>query len=284
LILAPARPGRKHAGFVTAACANLKTNSYPFLLWTVRHDRDSFINGKNTPLKNRYPGGTAMNAMIFSPHPDDDIIGCGGTIAAHVRQGDQVTVVYLTSGEAGSLSAPQSDLGAQREEEARQAAQCLGVHDLIFLRCRDGYLGFSAELLKSLVRLIREKKPEIVYLPHRRELPRDHRITHELCEESVRRAGGPWFQDCGATPWNVNHVLAYEIWTPLTSPNFHRDITPWFDLKMEALRRHTSQLAAIPYDEAVACLNRYRGILSGKGDYCESFQIVVWNSSPKTNI
>jgi LmbE family N-acetylglucosaminyl deacetylase len=175
---------------------------------------------------------------------------------------------------------PQDDLRATREEEARQAAQCLGVHDLAFLRCPDGYLDFSAELLRSLVVLIREKTPDVVYLPHQQECPRDHRITHELCGESIRRAGGPWFQNCG-TPWNVSSVLAYEIWTPLVSPTFHRDITPWFDLKMEALRHHASQLAAIPYDEAATCLNRYRGILSGKGHYCESFQIILFNHCPE---
>ena len=216
--------------------------------------------------------------MIFSPHPDDDIIGCGGTIAAHTHHGDQVTIVYLTSGEAGSIEIPQNILLVHREEEARQAAQCLGVDDLVFLRYPDGYLDFSMEILQSLVKLIREKKPDTVYLPHHKEAPRDHRITHELCRESINRAGGPWFQDCGATPWSVKRVLAYEVWTPLTSPTFHMDVTPWMDLKIKALRRHASQLAAISYDEAVSSLNRYRGILSGKGDYCEAFQILLWRS------
>jgi LmbE family N-acetylglucosaminyl deacetylase len=222
--------------------------------------------------------------MIFSPHPDDDIIGCGGTIAAHVREGDQVTIAYMTSGEAGSLEIAENDLQIRREEEARQATQCLGVHNLVFLRYPDGYLDFSMELIKSLVRLIREKKPHVVYLPHHQEHPRDHQITHKLCCESIRRAGGQWFQDCGVTPWNVGRVLAYEVWTPLMSPTFYKDITPWIDLKMEALRRHTSQLATMPYDEAATCLNRYRGIISGKGRYCESFQILTWNSGVETKI
>ena len=225
-----------------------------------------------------------MNIMIFSPHPDDDIIGCGGTIAAHVRQGDQVTIVYLTSGEAGSLDIGQNNLRMCREQEAQQAAQCLGVHNLVFLRYPDGYLDFSRELLKSLVSLVREKTPDTAYLPHQHESPRDHRITHELCMEGIRRAGGPWFQDCGTTPWNVNHIFAYEVWTPLMSPNFYNDITSSLDSKIKALRCHTSQIAVIPYDEAATCLNRYRGILSGKGHYCESFQIIMGNSCLETKI
>ena len=220
-----------------------------------------------------------MNIIIFSPHPDDDVIGCGGTIAAHVRQGYHVTIVYLTSGEAGSLDVTQNNLQTRREEEARQAAQCLGVRNLVFLRYPDGYLDFSRELLQALVTLIREKTPDVVYLPHQHEHPRDHRIAHELCLESVRRAGGPWFQDCGATPWNVNHVFAYEVWTPIMMPTFCRDITSLFDSKIKALRCHTSQLAMIPYDEAAACLNRYRGIISGKGHYCEAFQIITFTHS-----
>jgi len=222
--------------------------------------------------------------MIFSPHPDDDIIGCGGAIAAHVRQGDHVTIVYLTSGEAGSLEVMQDNLQTRREQEAQQAAQCLGVSNLVFLRHPDGYLDFSRELLKSLVSLIREKIPDVVYLPHKHEHPRDHRITHELCMESIRRASGPWFPDCGTTQWNVNHVFAYEVWTPLRSPTFHMDITSFLDCKLKALRCHTSQLAIIPYDEAATCLNRYRGILSGKGHYCESFQILMGNFWAETKV
>ena len=216
-----------------------------------------------------------MRVVVFAPHPDDEVIGCGGTIAAHVNAADTVSIVYLTSGEAGSLNVLPDEVRVIREAEARQGAERLGVKDLVFLRFPDGYLDFSPDLLHTLVKLIREKKPDAVYLPHAQEGPRDHRVTYELVLEAVRRAGGPWFQDCGAEPWPVKYVLAYEVWTPIVSPTYYKDITPWIDLKTAALRCHASQVSGIAYDEAVRCLNRYRGILSGVGEYCEAFQVIT---------
>ena len=218
-----------------------------------------------------------MNVVVFAPHPDDDIIGCGGTICGHVQAGYAVTIVYLTSGEAGSLNVLPDELRIIREDEARKGMACLGVDDLIFLHFPDGYLDFSPERIRALVKLIREKKPDVIYLPHAQESPRDHRVTYELVLEAVRRASGPWFQDCGPEPWSVSQVLAYEVWTPIVSPTFYADITPWIDRKTEALCCHASQTAGVSYDEAVKCLNRYRGILSGMGKYCEAFQVIMGN-------
>jgi len=72
--------------------------------------------------------------LVFAPHPDDDVIGCGGTIANNTAQGNQVTIVYLTSGENGSLAYSPAELSVVREEEATRAASLLGVSDVIFLR------------------------------------------------------------------------------------------------------------------------------------------------------
>ncbi len=222
-----------------------------------------------------------MKVMVFAPHPDDEVIGCGGTIAAHVRAGDKVVIAYLTSGEAGSLAILPNELRTIREGEARQGAEIIGVKDLIFLRFPDGYLDFSPERIRTLVKIIRDKKPDVIYLPHSQETPRDHRVSHDLVLEAVRRASGNWFQDCGTEPCAVKQVLAYEVWTPIVSPTYYNDITAWIDLKTAALRCHTSQVSAVAYDEAVRGLNRYRGILSGMGDYCEAFHVITGSPSAK---
>jgi LmbE family N-acetylglucosaminyl deacetylase len=218
-----------------------------------------------------------MKIMVFAPHPDDEVIGCGGSIAAHVRAGDEVAIAYLTSGEAGGLNITPDELRDIREGEALQGAEILGVKDLIFLRSPDGYLDFSPERIRKLVSLVREMKPDVVYVPHAQEGPRDHRVTYELGLEAVHRAAGPWFRECGGEPWPVKHVVAYEVWTPIVAPTYYSDITPWIDIKTAALRCHASQVMAVAYDEAVKGLNRYRGILSGRGDYCEAFQVIMGN-------
>lgn len=212
--------------------------------------------------------------MVFAPHPDDDILGCGGSIAKHARQGHEIITVYMTSGESGSLTYSHDELAALRENEARQASLLLKVNETIFLRNPDGYLEYNRDNLVKIVSLLRANKPDIVYLPHRLDGNEDHRVTGKLVLDACRRSSGPWFQECHGRPWGIKTILAYEIWTPLHDVSYIEDITPYMEQKLDALRLHASQLKDIQYDEAIRGLNLYRGIMSGKGRYCECFQVI----------
>ncbi|MDD4802398.1 MAG: PIG-L family deacetylase [Syntrophomonas sp.] len=212
--------------------------------------------------------------LVFAPHPDDDIIGCGGSIAKHIQQGNTVAIVYMTSGEAGSLQYSPEQLAQIREEEARRAAGSLGVTAITFLGNLDGYLEYNKENLDRIVTIIRSQKPTLVYMPHSHDSVPDHLATHRLTVEGCRRAAGPWFQECGGRPWAVKNILGYEIWTPLQTIAHCEDISDFIQLKLDALQMHKSQLEHIRYDEAIQGLNRYRGIMTGKGNYCECFQLI----------
>jgi LmbE family N-acetylglucosaminyl deacetylase len=212
--------------------------------------------------------------LVFAPHPDDDIIGCGGTIARSMAQGDQAAIVYLTSGEAGSLTFSPAELSALREEEATRAAALLGVSDITFLHQPDGYIAWNQELVEALVSIIRSRQPSVVFLPHGNEEVRDHQQSCQLIMEACKRAAGPWFPACGKQSWSADQILAYEVWTPLERYHLTVDISEFIELKLDALRQHKSQLADIAYDEAVQGLNRYRGITSGTGQYAECFQLI----------
>jgi LmbE family N-acetylglucosaminyl deacetylase len=212
--------------------------------------------------------------LVLAPHPDDDIIGCGGSIAKHIQHGNHVAIVYMTSGEAGSLQYPPEELGLIRETEARNAAASLGVTDLTFLRNPDGYLQYNKEVIDQLVTLIRVKKPVTIYMPHSNDAVPDHQITYQLGLEGCRRAAGPWFQECGQKPWPVQNILGYEVWTPLQAVGHSEDISDFITAKIEALKLHKSQTEHIHYHEAIQGLNCYRGIMTGRCKYCECFQLI----------
>jgi LmbE family N-acetylglucosaminyl deacetylase len=127
----------------------------------------------------------ASPVLVFAPHPDDDVIGCGGSIAKHVDAGRGVAIVYLTSGEAGSLAHGRAALAAIREAEARAAAGALGVADLVFLRHPDGGLEAGPALVAELVRLLRARRPGLVYLPH----GGDGGSDHQAASRAVSRGG-----------------------------------------------------------------------------------------------
>jgi len=212
--------------------------------------------------------------LVFAPHPDDDIIGCGGTLAKHVKLGNQVSVCYMTSGDAGSLDYAKKELAKVREGEAGRAAKVIGFQDLTFLRNRDGYLEFNKANLEKLIELIRKKRPHIIYVTHQADGHQDHRTTYQLVCESAGRAGGPWFQESKRKPWAVETILAYETSAPLSKFNYVEDISEFISKKLTALRKHETQIKDIRYDEAAEGIAKYRGAMTGKGKYCEVFRII----------
>src|SRR5438270_10321937 len=88
--------------------------------------------------------------LVVSPHPDDESLGCGGTLHRHVEAGDAVRVVFLTSGEHGGHGLPPSEAGALREQEARRAAEIIGIEEVEFWRLTDGGLKATAAVVDRL--------------------------------------------------------------------------------------------------------------------------------------
>ena len=218
--------------------------------------------------------------LVFAAHPDDDIIGCGGSLARHVKLGNRVSVCYMTSGESGSLDYPKTQLSRIREEEAKNAARTIGFRDITYLRNPDGYLHYSQSNLKKLVELIRKKQPNVVYVHHPSDAHPDHRATFHLVNEALARASANLYQEYAGTPWPAETVLSYEVWTPLSNFEYVEDISEFIAKKTAALRKHKSQMKNARYDEAFEGLARYRGAMTGKGKYCEVFKILKISCLP----
>lgn len=186
--------------------------------------------------------------VVLAPHPDDESLGCGGAIAKHVADGDEVAVVYLC------------DCGAQRTGEAIKACGVLGAH-LHLLNEPDGRALFQPALRKMLSFL--EAFPaDIVYAPHGDDDHVDHKTA--------------W---CVAMALTHVTLRLYEVWTPLTQPDLTIDITPYVETKQAALACHVSQFKGSfknGMDYGVLGLNLYRGAINGSSRfiYGECFQVV----------
>lgn len=215
-----------------------------------------------------------MRVLVIAPHPDDDAIGCGGSIIQHIQRGDTVNVVYVTSGEHGSPVYAPPELAKIREEEAAKCAAILGVQHLTFLRQPDGNVGYSIDLVNQFIQLIRTDKPDALYLPHSDDGHKDHQQTFQIVIEAVGRAQGDSFPEWGGKAWNIETILGYEVWTPLTRFQYVNDISDVIETKINALQEHRSQLANVQYDEAARSLNRFRGVMTERGAYCECFEVL----------
>lgn len=201
--------------------------------------------------------------LVLSPHPDDEAIGLGGTLRRHIEQGDQVEVIFLTSGEKGSRTQSPEELGPVREDEAEAAAKILGYRQLEFWRQPDGAVEATDELVARLVGKLNETKPELIYVPHDAEMHPDHRAATQL----VARALTTLNRDAPS-------VLMYEVWTPLQEIDHIEDISGQLATKLNAIRAHKSQCDIMDFVEAIRGLNRYRGEMHSwpGGPYAEVFQ------------
>jgi LmbE family N-acetylglucosaminyl deacetylase len=201
--------------------------------------------------------------LVVSPHPDDEAIGCGGTLRKHVEQGDAVRAVFLTSGEKGGHGRPPEETARRREQEAATAAAVLGVAEIEFWRGPDGAFRATRGWVDRLRSTLEQWRPEVLYVTHAREMHPDHRAAARMARRARLAAA------------HVTHVtvLAYEVWTPMERMDEIVDISPYVEVKRKAIRAYRSQCAVMRFEEAALALNRYRGEMHcwPGGDYAESF-------------
>lgn len=216
-----------------------------------------------------------MNVLVIAPHPDDEIIGVGGTIAKKVKQGHQVYVCVVTK--AFESMFPKELIESGRAE-CREADKFLGV-------CETSFLNFPAVMLETVPRhelndgilqRLKRIQPEEVYIPHRGDMQLDHKMIVDAAMVALR----PKY------PFTPKRIYAYETlsetgWdVPNTTnefiPTVYEDISETLELKLKAMNVFQSQLEQFPAArsiEAIEALARYRGATVNKRA-AEAFSLI----------
>lgn len=203
-----------------------------------------------------------MKVLVIAPHPDDETIGCGGTLCNHSKRGDSLSLLFLTSGELGLKQHPCEKAWQIREAEARRAAKVLGARQLDFLRLPDWNVsGHFKKGAHHICAILAREKPHLIYLPHPLESHPDHRVVLKLVRAALHHYDSP-----------APELRGYEVWTPIVDYSHVENITAEMGRKCRALRCHRSQLKTFAYDRAVRGLNQFRGELAGRCRYAEVFQ------------
>lgn len=210
--------------------------------------------------------------IVISPHPDDEAIGCGGTIAAHINDGDIVHVIFLTSGEKGGHGKSREETISVREDEAKEAAIILNTAETEFWREPDGSFEASENNINRLIGKIERYQPTIIYVPHYNEKHPDHKSAALLVERSVNALNE-------TTQKPV--VYMYEVWTPIQKLDYIQDISKYVEIKRKAIEAHKSQCAVMNFAEAIIGLNRYRGEMHSwpGGEFAEVFEKMMTTKS-----
>lgn len=212
-----------------------------------------------------------QRAMVIAAHPDDPEFFCGGTVARLTRQGITVHYLLLTSGDKGSddRSLSNEELAALRAVEQEKAARHLGVSKVTLLRYPDGFLEYSYEVLRDVVRAIREFKPDIILTTDPDRLysswgvsHRDHRTAGLIVLDAVFPAARnhryfPELLEEGLEPHRVR-----EIWISRgDDADLEVDVTDVFELRLEALLNHRTQIR--DPEEFVRRMREYRDSQGG---------------------
>lgn len=202
-------------------------------------------------MKNNFP--QPERAMVITAHPDDTEFGAAGIVALWASKGTKVTYVIVTDGSKGSSDPGMTPekLADLRKKEQTAAANVLGVDKVVFLGMPDGEVRNDYQLREKIVREIRKYKPEVLithdpttrifqnsYLNHT-----DHRVVGDTVLDAVfplarDRLNFSEHEEDGLDPHAVT-----DIFLMFTSePNYWVDISTTIDKKIEALKKHKSQM------------------------------------------
>lgn len=210
--------------------------------------------------------------LVVSAHPDDEVLGCGGSIARHADNGDHVQVLIVAEGvtsrqiqrDRRQVDKDLSSLG----KAARAAGSILGAAGVDLLDLPDNRLDSldRLDLIKQIEERIDHYQPEVVYVHHVGDVNVDHRRLHEAVVTACRPTPGQ----------TVKRILSYEIassseWQPPGSapafqPNWFVDISNQWQRKHDALISYKSEMRPWPHArsiEAVEHLARWRGAQVG---------------------
>lgn len=195
-------------------------------------------------------------AIVISPHPDDDVIGMGGTIAKYCKEGWQILIIYVTDSRGLPGTFPElsdNQVFAMREKEAKKALSFLGSVSSQFLHIRSSDLGQKKvldNLARELLRVFKNRHPDEIYVTSLV----DKHPTHQCCTQATVKAVKKYGK-------KVN-LYGYEVWSSLPqNPQIKAvDISDFADLKKKAILAHKSQVASKAYHESALGKNRYNAV------------------------
>lgn len=217
-----------------------------------------------------------MKVFVLSPHPDDEVLGCGGTILRHVNKGDSVVWIIATSvyEENGFLR----ERVDSRLEEIEKVGKMFGIAKTYQLGFPTTHLSEIGErkIINSMSNIFYEEQPEVLYLPNRSDAHSDHKMVFDAsmaCSKIFRNH-------------SVKRILMYEclsetefapsLHEKVFIPNYYVDITDFFDKKVDIMKVYSSEIGEHPFPrsiKSIEALATLRGVQAGV-NYAEAFQLL----------
>ncbi|MBI4449955.1 PIG-L family deacetylase [Candidatus Uhrbacteria bacterium] len=223
---------------------------------------------------------TPRTVLVVAAHPDDEVLGCAGTVARWVREGATAHTLILGEGETSRYATRAAGLAQQHalvglRAAAQGAAATIAATSVRVLSFPDNRFDTVSllDLAKAVEAVVADVRPDVVLTHYRGDLNVDHRRTFEAVLTACRPFPGTpvrailSFETPSATEWNVPSIFA---------PTYYVDIAQTFAVKLDALRKYDREMRPFPHPrsyEAIEALAKWRGATAGV-HAAEAFEVV----------
>jgi len=213
--------------------------------------------------------------LVVVAHPDDEVLGCGGFIAKSIKKGLSVKLVCLADGVSARTN---GDVSKKELEERRSACKkaclILGLKNIEFYDFQDNQMDQYPllKIVQTIEKIIKKDTPSIILTHFKDDLNIDHQIVNKATTTACRpEVGHPvkkllFFEVHSSTEWQVDTMFC---------PNWFEDISPYINLKLDAMRAYKEELKQWPHPrsiEGIEVLAKWRGATVGL-DYAEAFKL-----------
>jgi len=216
------------------------------------------------------------NVLVIAIHPDDETLGCGGTLLKHKSNGDAVYWLIVTSiQEQYGFTADAVETRRQEIEKISSMYGFDGVYDLDFPTMQLDDISFS-RLIGSISDVFRQVEPDIVYLPFKNDVHTDHQIAFKAAYSCTKT-----FRCSSIKKIMMMETLSETEFASSTKedsfiPNMFVDITDFIDRKIEIMNHYKTEIGQYPFPRSernIRALATFRGAIAGC-EYAESFMIL----------
>ena len=221
------------------------------------------------------------SVLVVAAHPDDEVLGCGGTIARLSQEDNDVYIAVL--GEGATARFPDRDqanhsLVETLQDNCRQAADVLGAKEVSFHDLPDNRFDTVPllEVTKLVEDLVERLSPEVIYTHHGGDLNIDHVIVHRAVLTATRPMQGQPVRDIYAFEVASSTEWAFQQFEPHFQPNTFVDIGSTIETKIKAMKRYVSEVRPFPHPRSLEALNAMAsrwGSVVGVS-HAEAFQLI----------
>lgn len=218
--------------------------------------------------------------LVVAAHPDDELLGVGGTIMKHVDQGDISECIILGEGQTSrsdTRKETKQDIVLDLHQDAKRVANMIGFQEIYFANFPDNRFDEAdlLDIVKKVEKVIKKFQPNIIYTHHGGDLNIDHQRTFQAVQTATRTLNNfcvkklYTFETLSSTEWNFIDKEAF-------IPNVFIDISNYIEKKVEAMNLYKSELCNYPHPrsiEGIKILAQYRGMTVGS-NYAEAFHLI----------